>query len=71
LALEVSEADDATTVAFATGLPLVLSVTVPVTAPVVPASAHVPWASIPMRSSTANSGLKKLTFFNVAVLSEV
>jgi len=37
---------DAVTVALATGAPDVESTTLPLNPPVVPASAHVPWASI-------------------------
>jgi hypothetical protein len=63
LAVAVSDADEATTSASATGLPVVLSVILPLTDPVVPASVHVAWQSIAIVSARTNSGLKKRKCF--------
>jgi hypothetical protein len=60
----VADWDGETTVIFAsaTGLPFVLSVSVPVMLPVVPASAHVPWASIASIIITATNACRSLSF---------
>jgi hypothetical protein len=59
------DGDVAVTEASATGLPLDVSVTVPLTAPVVPASAHVTWLSIATSAIAAIDGMKSHRFICV------
>jgi hypothetical protein len=65
--LVVCEGDDTVTLALAIGAPDFASVTTPFNPPVVPASAHVSWASTATANRTATNTCRNLIDLSMVV----